>query len=54
MENKIIGRNADPDTTALAKITEWLAQAGITVESSVEDEPDRCSVCSPPQLHVAA
>lgn len=54
MEKKANQRNADTDPTDFRKVTEWLAQAGVTVDL-VEDKPAHaCSVCRPRDLHVAA
>ena len=54
MEKQTIGRNADTDPTDCRRITEWLAEAGVTVDRIEAGPGHSCPVCRPRDLHVAA
>ena len=54
MDNQAIRRNADAEQTDCRRITEWLLEAGVTVERIEAGPAHSCPVCRPRDLHVAA
>ena len=54
MEKQLIHSTLDTPSTDCREIVEWLAQAGVTVESVEKGPADACPVCRSVDLHVAA
>lgn len=53
MENRAEFHNPHPESADYSLVSQWLAEAGITVDH-VEEAPEACLVCPPPPMDVAA
>ena len=54
MENQAIRRNPTTDPVDYRNITEWLAEAGVTVDRVEAGPAHSCPTCRPRDLHAAA